>query len=212
MGPAGSGGLGDGHCTGCLVLPTLLWLREASFLAVSGVHHFVEELTPGRVFFKAQGQPLLGAGVISGCQIHVWASVPSIMPTRLAAACPPPALQQPRTGREASGPAPPAEWGPRARGGGPAAGSPVVGTSCGHSDGTVGGVPGGAPSRVVSAVGAGAPGLHFLDACPLLHSASCGAFPLPFGPTPDAFHSAPRALRAPSSSSQSAAPLAPPRG
>ena len=51
-GPAGSGGPGDGHCTGCLVL-TLLWLREASFLAVSGVHRFVEKSRLQTMFFES---------------------------------------------------------------------------------------------------------------------------------------------------------------
>ena len=80
---------------------------------------------------------------------------------------------------------------------------------CGHGDGTEGGVPGGAPSRVVSAVGAGSPGLRFLDACPHPFTGPhctqphVGPSPSLLTPTPHAVHSAPRAVRAPSSSSVS---------
>ena len=106
-GPAGSGGPGDGHCTGCLVL-TLLWLREASFLAVSGVHRFVEKSRLQVMFFESPraapagsrsdlrpSNKRLGFSVIR----HVHSPCRSLSPYF----CPSAAAQEPRPGWEASG-------------------------------------------------------------------------------------------------------------
>lgn len=132
--------------------------------------------------------------MISGRQINVSALASSVMSTRLATACyhtsvPLLPHKSPGLGGRLQslpllGPLlPSAELGARARGGGPAAGSPVVGTFCGHCDGTEGGMLGAAPSRTVSAGGLGpggfvswTPAPHVTDPPPL-HSASCGPRP-----------------------------------
>lgn len=115
--------------------------------------------------------------MISGRQINVSALASSVMSTRLATACyhtsvPLLPHKSPGLGGRLQslpllGPLlPSAELGARARGGGPAAGSPVVGTFCGHCDGTEGGMLGAAPSRTVSAGGLGPGGFVSWTAAP----------------------------------------------
>lgn len=218
-GPAGSGGLGDGHCAGCLVL-TLLWLREASFLAVSGVHHFVEESTQGHVFLKAQGQPLLGAGVISGHQINVWASASSVTSTRLATACRHTSVplllhKSPGLGGRRLVPAllapllPSAEWEPRVRGGGPTAGSPVVGTSVVTAMDQREARQEVSPAGPCLLWGLGPQG--FVSWPPTALSLMWG-LPPPFRPPPPTLSSLLPGPCVPLHHPQSAAPLAPPQG
>lgn len=129
--------------------------------------------------------------MISGHQINVWASASSVTSTRLALACRHTSVplllhKSPGLGGRRLVPAlltpllPSAEWEPRVRGRGPATGSPVVGTSFGHSDGREGGAPGGAPSRAMSAVGLGP---QFISWPPTARSCMWG-LPPPFRPPP----------------------------